>query len=35
MNTITHEEAIKKAKYVGQVAEAELFEADRRGGYST
>jgi len=35
MNTITHEEAIKRAEYVGQVAEAELFEADRRGGYST
>lgn len=35
MNTIIHEEAIKRAEYVGQVAEAELFEADRRGGYST
>ncbi len=32
---ITHEEAIKRAEYVGQVAEAELFEADRNGQYST
>jgi alkylation response protein AidB-like acyl-CoA dehydrogenase len=32
---LTHEEAIKRAEHVGQVAGAELFEADRRGGYST
>lgn len=35
MTQLTHEEAIKRAEYVGQVAEAELFEADRKGGYST
>jgi alkylation response protein AidB-like acyl-CoA dehydrogenase len=35
MAQLTHEEAIKRAEYVGQVAEAELFEADRNGGYST
>ena len=35
MQKITHEEIIKRAEYIGQVAEAELFEADRRGGYST
>jgi len=32
MAQLTHEEAIKRAEYVGQVAEAELFEADRNGG---
>ncbi len=32
--TLTHEEAIKRAEYVGQIAEAELFEADRNNGYS-
>ena len=35
MTQLTHEEAIKRAEYVGQIAEAELFEADRNGGYST
>ncbi|MDD3381005.1 MAG: acyl-CoA dehydrogenase family protein [Rugosibacter sp.] len=35
MAQLTHEEAIKRAEYVGQIAEAELFEADRNGGYST
>lgn len=34
MSQMTHEEAIKRAEYVGQVAEAELFEADRNGEYS-
>ncbi len=34
MSALTHEEAIKRAEYIGQVAEAELFETDRRGGYS-
>jgi alkylation response protein AidB-like acyl-CoA dehydrogenase len=32
---LTHEEAIKRAEYVGQIAQAELFEADRKGQYST
>lgn len=35
MSALTHEEAIKRAEYIGQVAEAELFETDRRGGYSS
>ncbi|MBH1962612.1 MAG: hypothetical protein I8H82_08415 [Rhodocyclales bacterium] len=35
MAQLTHEEAIKRAEYVGQIAEAELFEADLNGGYST
>lgn len=35
MTQLTHEEALKRAEYVGQIAEAELFEADRNGGYST
>lgn len=35
MTSLTHDEAIKRAKYVGQVAEAELFDADRNGRYSS
>jgi alkylation response protein AidB-like acyl-CoA dehydrogenase len=31
--SLTHEEAIKRAKYVGQIAEEDLFEADRNGVY--
>lgn len=34
MSQLTYDEAIKRAEYVGQIAEAELFEADRNGGYS-
>lgn len=34
MPTMTHDEIIKRAEYIGQIGEAELFEADRRGGYS-
>lgn len=35
MTQVTHEEMIKRAEYIGQVAEAELFEAERNGGYSS
>ncbi|MES2237365.1 MAG: acyl-CoA dehydrogenase [Pseudomonadota bacterium] len=31
--TLTHEEAIKRAEYIGQIAEETLFEADRVGVY--
>jgi alkylation response protein AidB-like acyl-CoA dehydrogenase len=34
-STLTHEEALKRAEYVGQIAEAELFEADRNSGHSS
>ena len=34
MPAMTHDEIIKRAEYIGQIGEAELFEADRRGGYS-
>jgi len=31
--TLTHEDAIKRAEYIGQIAEETLFEADRVGAY--
>ncbi|MCK9989443.1 MAG: acyl-CoA dehydrogenase family protein [Rugosibacter sp.] len=34
-NTLTHDEAIKRAHHVGKVAEAELFEADANNSYSS
>ena len=35
LNVMTHEEAIKRAEYIGQIAEEGLMEADRNNGYST